>query len=69
MQVGDLVIIRQDIKEFVSARGQTTGVVLGVHDPDSNPRLGLIMWSDGETENLYSDEIEIISKQERSKND
>ena len=60
MNVGDLVIVNQTIKEFVDERGRTPGVVLGVQDPESNPRLGLILWPDGETENLYSDEIEVV---------
>ena len=60
MRVGDLVIMNPTIKEYVSERGRTAGIVLGVHDPDTNPRLGLIMWPDGETENLYSDEIKVV---------
>ena len=60
MKLGDLVIMRQSIKEYVAERGRTTGVVIGLNEPQVEPRLGLIMWPDGETENLYEDEVDII---------
>ena len=60
MKVGDLVVVRQDIKEYVAERGMTPGVVLGIK-PATSPILALVQWPDGETENLYSDELEILS--------
>ena len=61
MKVGDLVVVRQDIQEYVAERGMTPGVVLGVLSPATSPILALIQWPDGETENLYADELEILS--------
>ena len=61
MKVGDLVVVRQDIQEYVDERGMTPGVVLGVLSPSTSPILALVQWPDGETENLYSDELEILS--------
>lgn len=62
MKAGDLVMIKQSIREYVDERGESLGVILEVCHPSTMPSLGIIMWSDGEIERLYSDEVDIVRK-------
>ena len=64
MDVGDLVVMNPLIEEDTDERGDTPGIVLGVQTPESVPQLGLILWPDGETENLYSDEVKVIGRRQ-----
>tara|TARA_Y100001937_G_C6847024_1_gene210363 strand:+ start:146 stop:328 length:183 start_codon:yes stop_codon:yes gene_type:complete len=57
--LGSLVRIRQDIKEFTDLLGGQTGIVIRVEE-DTEPELLDILWSSGEIEKLYSDEIEVL---------
>ncbi len=59
MRLGSLVRIRQDIKEFTDLLGGQTGIVIRVEE-DTEPELLDILWSSGEIEKLYSDEIEVL---------
>lgn len=65
--VGDLVRVNQNIREYVEESGQTSGVVIGIFDPESNPLLASILWPDGQVESLYADEIEIIGRKSESR--
>ena len=67
MKVGDLVMIRQDIEEFRDAHGEETGLLLYEYDPKSVPRLFSVLWSNNETESLYEDELDLVSKSHTSK--
>ena len=60
MKVGDLVQINQDIPEYTAELGKTVGVLIGDYDPKTDPALFEVLWSSGETEKLYSDELELI---------
>ena len=59
MRLGSLVRIRQDIKEFADLLGGQTGIVIRVEEY-TEPQLLDILWSTGEIEKLYSDEIEVL---------
>ena len=59
MKIGSLVIVRQDIVEYVDVLGKQVGIVLGI-DNHTEPQLIEIMWPDGPTETLYSDEVEVL---------
>lgn len=62
MRMGSLVRVRQDIKEFTEVLGEQTGIVVRVEDNTEPPLLD-ILWSNGEIEQLYLDEIEILSSE------
>jgi len=63
VKVGDLVQINKDIPEYVAVMGKTVGVLIGDYDPKTEPHLFEVFWSNGETEKLYSDELELICGQ------
>lgn len=60
MKVGDLVVINQDIPEFVVERAQMSGVIIGGYYPKTTPCLFDVMWADGEIEKLYEDELNLV---------
>jgi len=64
MKVGDLVIVRQDINEFVDIHGKVPGIITDMIPPKTNPQLVEIRWTAGndEFEKFYSDELEVISE-------
>ena len=64
MKVGDLVIVRQDIDEYVEFHGKTPGIVTSLVHTKINPQLVEVHWTSGDPdfENFYSDELEIISE-------
>ena len=70
MKVGDLVMIRQDIEEYVSVRGDTMGVIVSsptydgtIDDSGAMIKLFEVLWSsDLELERLYEDELEFVSE-------
>ncbi len=62
MNVGDLVMIRQDVPEYVAERGTSLGVIIGAHDPKTVPQLFEVLWTGGEVESLYEDELDSASR-------
>lgn len=62
MKVGDLVRINQSISEYAAVRGDMTGVLVELYKLETRPALFSVLWSDGQAENLYSDELEMISE-------
>ena len=69
MKVGDLVTVRQDIREFVVERGDTAGLIISeLQFPHNRPdRLKLfeILWPDSEIEKLYENEVESVNENRR----
>ena len=61
MRMGSLVRVRQDIKEFADLLGVQTGIVIRIED-HTEPQLLDILWSNGEIEKLYSDEVELLQQ-------
>lgn len=66
MKVGDLVMIRQDIKEFTDVMGQRVGLIVDEIKPSVIPPLFSVLWPDSSFEDLYADELEIFSEKEAS---
>ena len=62
---GDLVLVRQTIKEFTDFRGKSVGIVIKELDPPTNPALLEVLWPDSELENLYEDELELVVHESR----
>ena len=64
MKVGDLVIVRQDISEYVEFQGKSPGIITSLVHAKTNPKLVEVHWLSGDPvfENFYSDELEIISE-------
>ena len=68
MKVGDLVTVRQDIKEFVDERGDETGLIVSEQRDHSilprskRMRLFEVLWPDSEIEKLYEDEVEAVNE-------
>ena len=64
MKVGDLVIVRQDIDEYVDIHGKVPGIITEMTPPKTNPQLVEVRWTSGDNdfENFYSDELEVISE-------
>jgi hypothetical protein len=67
MKVGDLVIVRQDIDEYVDFHGKIPGIVTSLVQTKTKPWLVEVHWVSGDPdfENFYSDELEIISESRR----
>ena len=61
MQVGDLVRINQSIPEYTAVTGSAIGVLIAMYEPATYPALFDVLWSSGQTEKLYSDELEVVS--------
>ncbi len=61
MRIGSLVRVRQDIKEFTDLLGEQTGIVVRIEEY-TEPQLLDILWSNGEIEKLYSDEVEMLQR-------
>ena len=55
--LGSLVCVNQEIPEFVSYYGNKVGIIVEIRDLEV-PRLVSVLWSGGEIESLYEDEIE-----------
>ena len=62
---GDLVLVRQNIKEFTDLHGKSVGIVIQRIDPPTNPALLVVLWPDSELENLYEDELELVAHESR----
>jgi hypothetical protein len=62
---GDLVLVRQTIKELADFHGKSVGIVVKELDPPTNPALLEVMWPDAELENLYEDELELVVHESR----
>ena len=62
MKVGDLVRVNQNIDEYTAVLGKSVGVLIGSYDPKTEPLLFEVLWSNGETEQLYTDEMELINE-------
>jgi hypothetical protein len=66
MKVGDLVRVRQRIvvlNGLLHAVEGLHGVVLTDHSPMRPPEVGRVfdvMWNNGDIEEMYSDELEIV---------
>ena len=58
MQIGSLVRVNGEIKEYVEDLGGTLGVVVQMWH-QSSPELCEVLWSNGELERLYTDELEV----------
>ena len=65
MKIGDLVRMNQQIPEYAKAMGNTVGLVVRIYEPITIPALLSIQWPDGEAEGLYTDELELVSKNQR----
>ena len=67
MRVGDLVRVRQRtvvLNDFDHVREGLHGVVLTDHSPMRPPEVGRVvdvMWNTGEIEDMYSDDLEVVS--------
>ena len=62
MRTGSLVRVRQDIKEFTDLLGGQTGIVIRAEE-NTEPALLDILWSTGEIERLYTDEVELLQRE------
>ena len=62
MTIGDLVSVSQNIPEYVELMGNTVGLVVNICDPHTDPMLVEVQWTGGETEMLYTDELELINR-------
>jgi hypothetical protein len=62
MKVGDLVMVRQDIDEYVKFHGKTLGVI--TFSSKTSPQLIEVAWHsrDPDFEFFYSDELEVVSE-------
>jgi hypothetical protein len=65
MKLGDMVMVKQNIKEFTDERGTTKGLVVHVYKTGCRPRLFDILWPDYEFEMLYEDEVELVKDENR----
>jgi len=63
MKIGDLVRVNSQIDEYVDELGETIGVIIDISDDDTLtvPLIAEVLWSSGELESLYSDELDLIS--------
>ena len=62
MNIGDLVRMNQRIPEYAEAMGNTVGIVVRIYEPITNPAQLSLQWPDGEAAGLYTDELELVSK-------
>jgi len=64
MKIGDLVIVKQDIDEYVDIHGKVPGIITAIISPETSPQLVEVFWTSGESEfeNFYADEIELINE-------
>ena len=66
MKVGDLIRVRQRtvvLNDFEHVREGLNGVVLVDHSPMRPPSVGRVvdvMWNNGDIEDMYSDDLEVI---------
>ena len=65
MNIGDLVRMNQQIPEYAAAMGNTVGLVVRIYEPITVPALLEVQWPAGEAESLYTDELELVSKNQR----
>ena len=58
--LGKIVRVNQDIKEYTDLNSDSLGIIIHVID-FTQPALLTVMWADGAEEDLYLDEVEIVS--------
>ena len=62
MKIGDLVRVDASIPEYVQCMGDTIGVIIDIGDcAPCTPPLTIVLWSNGATESLYVDELELVN--------
>jgi len=64
MKKGDLVRVNSQIDELVAELGAITGIIIEVSIAQSKqtvPMLTDVLWSNGDIESLYTDELELIN--------
>lgn len=66
MQVGTLVRVNSEIEEYVGVLGTTLGVIVNLWE-GSKPELCEVMWSNGDFERLYADELEVARAKNESR--
>ena len=66
MRVGELVRVIEDPDEpFLDGHRGFIGVVVADHSPMRPPEVGRVvdvLWNDGSLEDMYTDELEVISE-------
>lgn len=66
MRVGSLVTVNRDIEEYVDVLGNTVGFVVNLWE-GAIPELCEVMWSNGDFERLYADELEVVRAENESR--
>jgi len=70
LKIGDLVKPQEDLPLAYDwyHEGISLGVVVSIINPDILPNLVEVMWNDGTSTKVYSDDIEKLQKNEKPKN-
>jgi hypothetical protein len=73
MKVGDLVCVDKQIDEYFEELGDTVGIIINAIGPalpnghtrapekQTTPMLTDVLWSNGDVESFYTDELELIN--------
>tara|TARA_Y100000034_G_scaffold119910_1_gene162178 strand:- start:482 stop:676 length:195 start_codon:yes stop_codon:yes gene_type:complete len=62
MKVGDLIRYSDDVNDRLGTHGVVIETDILVCDQETNPSRVSILWNTGEIEQVFEDEVEVISE-------